>query len=326
MSFCPLIKDRCKREECMFWVKKPVKPAFEWIRCAFQVSPFTLPIIEEEEASSEELDKEYKKFEKTISELKKKSPEEVAKELIDFIQKQYPKAITDPVLQRDVFELFWAKRLPSSVFYRYPELQQLKTAVESMVKINLRVSGLALTTQEGAAATIPKALEELRERSVEEIVDDILEFWKRDTSRYVTPIAWELLRDYLREKGLEYSSIFEMEKAVGIELGQKLRKVESMLSIKLFEERERETAKKIDELVQSLLPKFKGWLMERGISRISRNVVEVFLQEMQKEGNITLPPLAGKRILIETLYLYAKTNKNSGSKAVGREYKVWSME
>jgi hypothetical protein len=307
----------------MFWIRKP---KFEWIRCVFQAFPPMLP-IEEEEESGRVLGKTDKKIEKVISELKKKSPEEIAKELIEFIQKQYPKAITDSILQADAFRLFWIKKgLPESAFYSDLNLKQLKTEVELMAKMNLRTSGPTLTVaQEEAVEVASKTLEELKEKSVDEIVDDILNFWRRNASRYVTSTSWELLRDYLRERGLGYQSIFDIEKVMGVELRQKLENVRNILSVRLFEEREKETAKKIDELAQSLLPKFKDWLIKKGIPRASRNVVNVFLQEVLKEGGITLPPTVTRGRLSETLYIYAKTDRAS-DKITGKEYKVWTME
>jgi flagellin-specific chaperone FliS len=328
MSFCPLIRDECKKEECMFWIRRPES---EWIRCAFQalsmVSALLVkeepPVIEESnslvgeelpvvEDSSEEFGKKEGEIETVASELKKRSPEELAKELVDFVQKQHPKAVTDTMLQHHVFDLFWInKGLPVSTFYRDPELERLKTATELLAKISFRVSG-PTSTEEEVAKTAAKIFEELKEelkrKTVDEIVGDVLNFWKKNISNYIVPTSLGLFRDYLRERGVQGVDYFEL-KRTDAELEQKLEDVIHFLTIKLSEEREKESAKKMDELVKFLLPKFKNWLAEKGISRVSRNVVDVFLQEVLKEGSITLPPIVSKGRLSDTIYVYAKTGR-----------------
>jgi hypothetical protein len=223
MSFCPLIRDECKKEECMFWIRRPES---EWIRCAFQalsiVSALLVkeepPVIEESSSlvGEELIGEKEEEIETVASELKKRSPEELAKELVDFVQNQHPKALTDTILQDHVFDLFWInKGLPVSTFYRDPELERLKTATELLAKISFRVSG-PTSTEEEVAKTAAKIFEELKEelkrKTVDEIVGDVLNFWRKNISNYIVPTSLELFRDYLRERGFQGVDYFELKR------------------------------------------------------------------------------------------------------------------
>ncbi len=181
MSFCPLIKDKCKEEKCSFWVKEAeIK---EEVKCVFRfllhLGPLTLELSPEEEEDillRREKERE-ERINKASQELKKRSAEEIARELMDFIKERYPEAISDSLLLRRVFELFWIdKGLSGSDFYVDPSLSQLKAKVELMVEIGLKSARFKDITREISS----EVLDQLKKKSLDELAEDILEHWKKE--------------------------------------------------------------------------------------------------------------------------------------------------
>ena len=215
----------------------------------------------------------------------------------------------------DVIRLFWIKKgLSESDFYLDPELSLFRSEVELAARMKLK--SVRLSIKEVPAGVV----EELKGKSIEEIADEALDFWREQqanaaayTSRFISP--WEVTHDYLlHKKGINHQQLDD-------DLRMKFQGVQEVLRKKLIEEVEQRRREQISNVVESLIPKLKEWMDERGISKVTRDVVKMFLVE----SGTSVPP-GSKTIICDMLYRYASASRVPNKKITDKMHEVWSME
>lgn len=159
MTFCPLIREKCKEGKCAFWLAQvPIggKCAIFWI--GLYMTPTEVKKVDE----------------KVLNELKRKSPRELAEEMIQFVKEVYPLGFRGGYIPFEVKRLFWEKK--GITYVDDPELYEKKLRAEALVS---------------------SKFEEEREEKFN--VDKLVEFLTKDP-RWNTIKFKKQVRTILREK------------------------------------------------------------------------------------------------------------------------------
>jgi hypothetical protein len=186
MSYCPLTREKCRGIECAFWLNEIPgegnKCAIYWIVLTFRAGLGELFSNPPELKACNE---------KVLQKLREKPVEEIAKEVLEFVKKNYPEALNSGYIPPEVFDYFWAdKGIPPDILpFENPELYLTKMKVESIAKLSLK---RILEKQEGIATEVKvvsnvenvhpseSALSELKEKSPEEIAEEIMQFIEKE--------------------------------------------------------------------------------------------------------------------------------------------------
>jgi hypothetical protein len=134
MSYCPLTREKCRGIECAFWLNEIPgegnKCAIYWIVLTFRAGLGELFSNPPELKACNE---------KVLQKLREKPVEEIAKEVLEFVKKNYPKALNSGYIPPEVFDYFWAdKGIPPDILpFENPELYLTKMKVESIAKLSL---------------------------------------------------------------------------------------------------------------------------------------------------------------------------------------------
>lgn len=157
-TFCPIIKDKCKKEECKFWISED----------CVMVHFFESQVIEfiNKSEAMQELSEKRKKKEENYSFLEEGSEEDLSKELVEYALKEVP---NEKYLSHFVKNMFWKIKGIEST-YDLPS--QLKLKVE-------RVENKAETQKR-------QEVEKQEKLKLDTIIEDCLKWAKENGATKLT--------------------------------------------------------------------------------------------------------------------------------------------
>jgi hypothetical protein len=235
MSYCPFLREKCRGVECAFWLDKVPdegnKCAIYWIGLSFRTG------LEESVSSSL---KQKARNEKVLQALKGKSAEEFAKEIIEFMRKNYPEMLKAGYILPEVFDYFWAERgITKTIFFENPELDVIREKIEAIVKLSLE-KGLEKPEEiVSEIDSIPytkkyppeDTFKELKEKSAEELADELLQFIQKEFPEAIERRVglYEAKKLYWLKKGLRYG----IESIDDPDISLKIRRAELLAEEKI---------------------------------------------------------------------------------------------
>jgi len=253
-------------------------------------------------------------IEEKIKEFLQQNDEELSEELANFIKENFPDWRSLSLghgIPSSLSRIFWSKK-------GLPETHKLESvSPESLLKIR-RVETLAYKKLMGIRK-LPRIPEELKDKSEEEIIKEMLELVNEKIEDIISlglKSIWNLSnwleKEYCKNKGIDLSQLQEFANSLPYGVSPetpegKIKEVWSKISNARFAVIEELRArlptiieKKRKELLERLVPELLQWLEEKGISKVTRNYVKLFLTER----DIKIP--GTKMDFIDMLYSLAK--------------------
>ena len=253
-------------------------------------------------------------IEEKIKEFLQQNDEELSEELANFIKENFPDWRILSLrhgIPYSLSRLFWSKK-------GLPETYKLeRVSPESLLKIR-RIEILAYRKLMGIE-NLPQIPEELKDKSEEEIMREMLELFDEKIEDIISlgfKSVWNLSiwleKEYCKNKGIEISQLQEFVNSLPYEVSPETpegrikevwNKINNARLATIEELRARLPTiieKKRKELLERLMPELLQWLEEKGVSKVTRNYVKLFLTEK----DIKIP--GTKTDFVDMLYGLAK--------------------
>lgn len=202
--------------------------------------------------------------------VEKQSVDDLANELVKFIEEEFPEGQDMDYLPSEVTELFWEKK-------GIPDRYLVSAALR--VKIQ-RVEKKAKTViQERLSQIKDERVPTVLKKSIQQIAADILYFAEKrikDTDFSSEDISFrEIFDEYKSKLGIEGPLSYELYTGPFSKLFSAKDRVRSKIESLLQKERIRQEK----DLVGSLLPQFLSWLSQKGARKVSRPELDLFIME-----------------------------------------------
>lgn len=191
--FCPLVKDECKKDECVFWESElagPDESASLKVNCAVLAYMATYVV----HLTSGYTEPEEPKEPEIPSELEQKTPEELASELLEYIKKEFPDAEDEYALDRAT-EMFWKEKGWHEFGYWH--------------EFSYKHPKISIKMEKAKAIVIRKLFKEEFEKEKEmlpKLVTELVE-WARNGN--IKRLYKYHTGSFLQEKGIELTNISE---------------------------------------------------------------------------------------------------------------------
>jgi len=215
-----------------------------------------------------------------FGEVKEKSVEQLADELVAFIEKEFPEAKTSPRMLDEARQLFWVSKGLRSTYVDDPQVRIKIQRTEFLAKEKWRFG-------EGKVAS------DFAEKSEEELANELVEFMKKEFPGEEQRISYRATGLFWQSKGVE-THAFPRDPKVEL----KVEKVERLTRLKL----EQETQKREKEVVPKLVDECVKWAKENGLRKVTKANVDYFLTER----NQTLSKLSRDAIYNKVNLILAK--------------------
>jgi hypothetical protein len=188
-DFCPLIKEPCKREGCMFWTEETVGKRKG--NCSLNLFASTIGQImtEEAEIQPEEVSTETS-FRKSVE--LKESAEELVAQLIEFFKKEYPEHEIKSTFPHDISRLFWASKGLDSVFL-FDSSTRLKMGAVEMKAYEKLNQERVQKEKEMLPKLIENCLEWARKQGVKRVTRSNVNFFLSESEVKVSSTTRDIL-------------------------------------------------------------------------------------------------------------------------------------
>ena len=229
-------------------------------------------------------------------EIKEKSAETLAEEIIVLTRKEYPESLNEQYIPKEILKLFWNSKgiLPNydiqdpAIRIKMERAEALATkGTKHKEEFNIFVTGATNVEIKDAL----QFLEEFRKKFVGEIVEELLEFAEKKSIFFSSPDG--IITDYFKEKNIDYSELqnylyfshdFRDLREEDIKRKQDIKR--KIQEIRYTYDFPSKLGKKQFQIAR---PKIIEWAKRKGIVKITRADVDLFLVEEE------LVPPRGRR-------------------------------
>jgi hypothetical protein len=186
-DFCPLIKEQCKRQGCMFWVGKSADERVEKEGCSLNLFAQALSQAIESALESEAL--ESKK--ETIQ--LKETEEELASELSAFIRKEFPEQESEHFLPHKATRLFWLQKGVDPNIFALDTAARLKMEKAEMLALERMNKERFQKEKEMLPELTEKCIQWARKQGLKKVTKSNLSFFLSENELKVSQMTKDIL-------------------------------------------------------------------------------------------------------------------------------------
>ena len=235
-------------------------------------------------------------------EIKEKSAETLAEEIIELTRKEYPESLNEQYIPNEILKLFWNSKgiLPNydiqdpAIRIKMERAEALATkGTKHKEEFNIFVTGATNVEIKDAL----QFLEEFRKKFVGEIVEELLEFAEKKSIFFSSPDG--IITDYFKEKNIDYSELqnYLYRHDYGAPTENIKREYDIIRKIQEIRRSNDFHSKLSKKQLQIARPKIIEWAKRKGIVKITRADVDLFLVEEE-----LMPPRGRKTEIRNILY------------------------
>lgn len=239
-------------------------------------------------------------------EIKEKSAETLAEEIIELARKEYPESLNEQYIPNEILKLFWNSKgiLPNydiqdpAIRIKMERAEALATkGTKHKKEFNIFVTGATNVEIKDAL----QFLEEFRKKFVGEIIEKLLEFAEEKSITFFSPDR--IITDYFKERNIDY---YELQNYLyRHDYGAPTENIKQEYDIiRKIQEIQRSNdfhSKLSKKQLQITRPKIIEWAKRKGIVKITRADVDLFLVEEE-----LVPPRGRKTEIRNILYRSVK--------------------
>jgi len=257
----------------LFWVKDGIKYAFsqatDWWEelSALRMEGKYAPSVAREGETRPLLMGRYGILAQEIpEEIKKKSHEQLADEMVAFIDKEFPEArLSYFGRPHEAEQLFW-------------ESKGLKTAYVDDPQVRIKIRRAELLAEEKWRRGEGKVATDFAKKSEEELAHELVEFMKKEFPGEEKRVSYRANNLFWQSKGVE-TRVFPRDPKVEL----KVEKVESLARHILDQEMQKREKEAIPKLAEECVK----WAKENGLRKVTKANVDYFLTE--KDQTLSKP-------------------------------------
>jgi len=247
----------------LFWFKDGVKYGFSqvtdwWEKYALRMEEYAPSGVREEGPKPSLLERYGIIAHQVSEEIKTKPSEQLADELVAFIEKEFPEAkMSYSSPPHEATRAFWESKGVRDIFVDDPQIRIKIQRVEFLAREKWRrVEG--------------EGVSDFTKKSEEELASELVEFMKKEFPREEQRFSYSATSLFWQLKGVE-THVFPRDPKIEL----KVEKVNSLARLKL----EQETRRREKEIVPKLVEECVKWAKENGLKKVTRANVDYFLTE-----------------------------------------------